>query len=93
MGLCVQVVLRPGGRELRADVLFLGQATHRRRVEAKSGGAAYQAVDHRGEHLALQTTQGRALAHVQMVVEPASGEADVEVLRQDLEDAWDRSPY
>jgi hypothetical protein len=35
-----------------------------RRVKAQSGGAAYQAVNHRGEHLALQAAQGRALAHV-----------------------------
>jgi hypothetical protein len=64
MGLCVQIVLRPGGRELRAQVLIFGQATHGRRVKAQSGSAAYQAVYHRGEHLALQTAQGRAFAHV-----------------------------
>jgi hypothetical protein len=45
-------------------VLVFGQATHGRRVKAQSGSAAYQAVDHRGEHLALQTAQGRAFAHV-----------------------------
>jgi hypothetical protein len=29
-------------------VLVVGQATYGRRVKAQSGGAAYQAVDHRG---------------------------------------------
>ena len=54
----------PSGSELCAKVLIYGQATHGRRVQAQSGSASYKAVDHRGEHLALQTAQGRALAHV-----------------------------
>jgi hypothetical protein len=64
MGLCVEVVLRPGGSELCAQVLVFGQATHGRRVKAQSGGAPDKPVYHRGEHLALEAAQGRALAHV-----------------------------
>jgi hypothetical protein len=41
-------------------VLVFGQATHGRRVKAQSGSAAYQAVYHRGEHLALQAASRRS---------------------------------
>jgi hypothetical protein len=72
-------------------VLILSQATHGRRVKAQSGSASDEPVYHRGEHLALQTAQGRAFAHMQVVVGPANGKADIEVLGQDLGYAGDRS--
>src|ERR671916_69886 len=61
-------------------------------MQAQSGSTPDEPVDHRGEHLALKSTQRRAFAHVQVVVEPAGGDSEVEILRQDLEDTRDYSP-
>src|SRR5918998_2278254 len=60
-------------------------------MQAQSGSTPDEPVDHRGEHLALKSTQRRAFAHVQVVVKPADGDSEVEILRQDLEDTRDYS--
>src|SRR4028119_578676 len=60
-------------------------------MQAQSGSAPDEPIDHSGEHLALKPRERRAFAHVQVVVEPAGGESEVEILRQDLEDARDYS--
>jgi hypothetical protein len=60
-------------------VLILGQATHGRRVKAQSGSAAYQAVYHRGEHLALSwrvKAAGGTVARTHLRM----GEVDLEIV-------------
>src|SRR5215207_4668765 len=61
-------------------------------MHAQSGSASDEAVHHRGEHLALKPAQRRGLAHVQVVVDPADGDSEFEIWRQDLEHAGDGSP-
>ena len=53
----VQVVFGPRGGELVTQVLVSGEATDRRRVKTQSGSAPHLAVDHRGQHLALQPAE------------------------------------
>ena len=60
-------------------------------MQAQSGSASDETVDHRGEHLSLQAAHGRALTHVQLIVDPKRGDDDIEILRQDLEYAGNDS--
>ena len=59
-------------------------------MSTQSGGAADEAVDHRGEHLALHLAHGRALALVEIGVEPPRGDSDLKVGQEDLEDPRNR---
>ncbi len=54
----IEVVLRPGSRELWAEVVVAGEAAHGRRVHPQSRGAANQTVDHGRDHLTLEPCEG-----------------------------------
>jgi hypothetical protein len=55
--LCVEIVERPLGCELRAQMLVPGEAAHGRRMQPESRSAADLAIDYRGYHLALESGQ------------------------------------
>jgi len=52
-------------------MLVAGKAADRRRMQAQSGRAADFAVDHRGQHLTLESAQWRGLAQVEVTVDSA----------------------
>jgi hypothetical protein len=56
-------------------------------VGPQSGSTPDEAVDHRGDHLALQLAQRRTLAFVEVVHEPTRGDGDLKVGQEDLEDS------
>ena len=57
-GLRLQLVLGPGRRELIVEMLIAGEAANCRRMEPQSRGSAHLAIDHGGQHLALEPAEG-----------------------------------
>ena len=56
-GLGVQIVFGPRGSELMVKVLIAGQAANCRRMETQSRSPTYLAINHRSQHLALESAE------------------------------------
>src|SRR5215472_1270814 len=82
----LQLVKRPGGRELRVEMLVAGETAQGRRVQSQSRSAADGSVDDGGDHLALKRRETAGTSHVEVREEAGYLPQEPQVRKQNCRD-------
>src|SRR6266536_2229686 len=77
---------RPGGRELRVEMLVAGETAQGRRVQSQSRSAADGSVDDGGDHLALKRRETGGTSHVEVREEAGYLPQEPQVRKQNCRD-------